>query len=144
MEVHSYQAGRDLSETKLRRYRYTGKERDEESGFYYYGSGSYASWLGRWVSTDPAGLADGPNLYAYVCNDPIKLMDPNGRQSDEDILGRGFAEMGSSLAGLIEMLVGGQAQAKSANEIHHTPAEGGVGGMVGGLVQAATVPCCSN
>jgi hypothetical protein len=34
----SYQAGRSAAEVSLKRYRYTGKERDEESGFYYHGA----------------------------------------------------------------------------------------------------------
>ena len=45
-----------------KRYRYTGKERDEESGLYYHGARYYAPWLGRWVSCDPAGLIDGSNI----------------------------------------------------------------------------------
>ena len=39
-----------------KRYRYTGKERDEENGLYYHGARYYAPWLGRWTSCDPAGL----------------------------------------------------------------------------------------
>ncbi len=63
-----------------RRYRYTGKERDEETGLYYHGARYYAAWLGRWTAADPAGLVDGPNLYEYVTGDPILLMDPDGMQ----------------------------------------------------------------
>ena len=36
-----------------KRYRFTGKERDEESGLYYHGARYYAPWLARWVSCDP-------------------------------------------------------------------------------------------
>ena len=43
----SYQAGRTLAEVSLKRYRYTGKERDEETGFYYHGARYYASWIGQ-------------------------------------------------------------------------------------------------
>ncbi|MDR2737188.1 MAG: RHS repeat-associated core domain-containing protein, partial [Gracilibacteraceae bacterium] len=39
------------------RYRYTGKERDEESGLYYHGARYYAPWLMRWVSCDPIGIS---------------------------------------------------------------------------------------
>lgn len=61
-----------------KRYRYTGKERDEESGLYYHGARYYATWLGRWGNCDPAGLIDGPDLYVYVKADPISGKDPSG------------------------------------------------------------------
>ena len=53
----SYQAGRSLSEVSQKRYRYTGKEKDEESGLYYYGARYYACWIGRWTASDPIGIA---------------------------------------------------------------------------------------
>jgi RHS repeat-associated protein len=77
----SYQAGRSVVEVKRKRYRYTGKERDEESGLYYYGARYYAPWLGRWTSCDPAGFVDGPNLFAYVLNNPVSVNDPYGTQA---------------------------------------------------------------
>jgi RHS repeat-associated protein len=49
----SYQAGRSAAEASLKRYRYSGKERDEESGLYYQGARYYLPWLGRWAATDP-------------------------------------------------------------------------------------------
>jgi RHS repeat-associated protein len=76
----SYQAVRSQIETP-KRYRYTGKERDEENGLYYHGARYYASWLGRWTSCDPAGMVDGSNLYMYARDNPSVLTDPNGRQS---------------------------------------------------------------
>ena len=77
----SYQAGRDVAETGQKRYRYTGKERDEETGLYYHGARYYAPWLGRWISADPAGISAGENLYAYVKGNPIKFHDPDGRDN---------------------------------------------------------------
>ncbi|MFL5748828.1 MAG: SpvB/TcaC N-terminal domain-containing protein [Niastella sp.] len=65
-------------EVPAKRYRYTGRERDEESGLNYHGARYYALWLCRWTTTDPAGLVDGPNLYRYCRNNPVKLDDPNG------------------------------------------------------------------
>ena len=76
----SYQAGRSAAETSLKRYRYTGMERDEESGFCYHGARYYAPWLGRWTRADPAGLADGPNRYRYSRNNPVCLYDPGGME----------------------------------------------------------------
>ena len=81
----TYQAVRSHTETP-KRYRYTGKERDEESGFYYYGARYYTAWLGRWVSSDPAGLADGQNLYRFVRNAPTRLIDQTGNDSDDPTL----------------------------------------------------------
>ncbi|OWY64946.1 hypothetical protein B7486_44570 [cyanobacterium TDX16] len=64
-----------------KRYRFTGKERDEESGLYYHGARYYAPWIGRWVSCDPAGMVDGTNVYAYVRNNPCSLVDLKGTDS---------------------------------------------------------------
>jgi len=76
----SYQAVTSQTETP-KRYRYTGKERDTETGLYYYGARYYAPWLGRWTACDPAGLVDGVNLYAYVRGNPVSYRDPAGFQA---------------------------------------------------------------
>ena len=75
----SFQAVRSQTETP-RRYRYIGKERDEESGLQYHGARYYAPWLGRWVSADPTGIDGGPNLYVYANNSPVLLLDRDGKQ----------------------------------------------------------------
>ncbi|KAF3229728.1 hypothetical protein TWF106_000116 [Orbilia oligospora] len=61
-----------------RRYRFAAYERDNETGLYHCGARYYAVWLGRWISPDPVGLEDGPNLYVYVGNDPVNYQDPEG------------------------------------------------------------------
>ncbi|MGA8164434.1 MAG: RHS repeat-associated core domain-containing protein, partial [Waddliaceae bacterium] len=35
--------------------------------------------LGRWLTADPLDFADGPNLYAYVRNNPLSFVDPDGQ-----------------------------------------------------------------
>jgi len=75
----SYQAGQSVTEVSLKRYRYAGKERDEETGLYYHGARYYASWLGRWTAPEPLGIKNGANLYPYVGNQPINRVDPDGR-----------------------------------------------------------------
>jgi RHS repeat-associated protein len=67
------------------RSRYTGKERDAESGNDYFGARYYGSSMGRWLSPDPSVLdfADPTNpqslnLYGYVLNNPLVNADPNG------------------------------------------------------------------
>ncbi len=49
----SYQAMNASINAVAKRYRYTGKERDEESGLYYHGARYYIPWLGRWTASDP-------------------------------------------------------------------------------------------
>jgi RHS repeat-associated protein len=78
----SYLAVRSQTETP-KRYRYTGKERDEESGLYYHGARYYLPWLGRWVCCDPLGLVDGVDVYAYVRGNPIKNLDIDGEETME-------------------------------------------------------------
>jgi RHS repeat-associated protein len=77
----SYQALRGQTETP-KRYRYTGKERDDETGLYYHGKRYYAPWLGRWVSCDPAALIDGLCLYEYCSGNPVVLHDPSGANGE--------------------------------------------------------------
>lgn len=76
----SYQAVANQTDLP-KRYRYTGKEHDAENDLYYHGARYYAPWLGRWTACDPQGFVDGPNLYAYVRNNPVRHIDPTGRQS---------------------------------------------------------------
>ena len=77
----SYQAGRSVTEVSLKRYRFAGKERDEETGLSFHGARYYATWLGRWTACDPAGYADGNNLYLYCHDNPVVLSDPRGTQA---------------------------------------------------------------
>ena len=72
-------AGKNQKEVKLKEYRYSGKERDDSTGLYYYGARYYAPWLGRWLKPDPVGTVDGLNVYAFVKNNPIKWIDPDGQ-----------------------------------------------------------------
>lgn len=76
----SYQAVRSQTETP-KRYRYTGKERDDETGLTYHGARYYAPWLGRWVSADPAGMAEGLNAYWYGRDNPARMIDSDGKQA---------------------------------------------------------------
>jgi RHS repeat-associated protein len=68
-------------EVSGKRYRYTGKERDEETGLYYHGARHYAAWLGRWTRSDPKGFVDGTNTYWYVKGNPGSLFDAQGTES---------------------------------------------------------------
>ena len=60
------------------RYGYTGRERDAETNLYFYRARWYDPQAGRFISEDPIGLDGGINLFAYVENNPINLVDPSG------------------------------------------------------------------
>jgi RHS repeat-associated protein len=66
--------------------RFTGKERDRESGLDYFGARYYANPTGRFTTVDPviawSAAARDPQLwnrYAYVRNNPLRYTDPDGR-----------------------------------------------------------------
>ncbi|MFH1859706.1 MAG: RHS repeat-associated core domain-containing protein [bacterium] len=54
---------------------FTGREQDEESGLYYYRARSYDSGVGRFLQTDPIGIAGGVNYYTYVGNNAVNYTD---------------------------------------------------------------------
>ncbi|WP_375419223.1 SpvB/TcaC N-terminal domain-containing protein [uncultured Hymenobacter sp.] len=67
------------------RYRFCGKERDQESGLYYYGMRYYAPWLCRFVSVDPlAAKYAYYTPYQYAGNKPIIAVDIDGLEADKD------------------------------------------------------------
>jgi RHS repeat-associated protein len=86
----AYQSGPKAAEVKLKRYRYTRMERDEESGLSYHGARYYAPWFGRWASCDPAGLGGGLNAYSYGALSPLSHTDTNGRAAAGVTLGSGL------------------------------------------------------
>jgi RHS repeat-associated protein len=71
-------AGPDQVAVSGKIFRYCGKECDNLTSLYYYGARYYASWMGRWISADPLGTADGLNLYCYVGDNPVSYADPDG------------------------------------------------------------------
>jgi RHS repeat-associated protein len=99
----SYQAVRAQNETP-KRYRYTGRERDEENDLSYHGSRYYAPWLGRWTACDPAGHADGANVYAFSHNSPAVFSDPSGTEGKDDV-DKANAQSGLSLLSGLAMAI---------------------------------------
>jgi RHS repeat-associated protein len=96
----TYQAGGPQTESP-KRYRYTGKERDDESGFMYHGARYYSPWLGRWTSCDVVAK---PNRYAYARDNPITYVDHDGREETEPGLLERFrrSDTGQFLGGVVE------------------------------------------
>ena len=76
----------DYCATVTQHYRFTGKERDAESGLDNFGFRYFGSSLGRFMSPDEPlydGDYDDPqklNLYAYARNNPLNSIDPDGHR----------------------------------------------------------------
>ena len=78
----AYQAKNKNIKSAAKRYRYTGMERDEETGFEYHSARYYLPWLGRWLSADPIGIGDGVNVYAYLIRNPLVKIDSKGTNGE--------------------------------------------------------------
>ncbi|MEW3676532.1 RHS repeat-associated core domain-containing protein, partial [Pseudomonas aeruginosa] len=58
--------------------RFPGQYYDAESGLHYNYFRDYDPETGRYVESDPIGLAGGLNTFSYVYGNPVNLIDPNG------------------------------------------------------------------
>jgi RHS repeat-associated protein len=119
-------------------YKFTGKERDLESGLDYFGARYYSNALGRWLTPDwsakpaavPYAVLGDPqslNLYSYVGNIPTTGIDPDGH------CGNSFCQIAAGVAiGTVNFIwnssPGGQAIKWNA-AIHsgHEASRGGCG-----------------
>lgn len=128
----SYQARNTTIKADAKRYRYTGMERDEESGLEYHSARYYLPWLGRWVSADPGGVGDGINLYCYSGNRPVGSRDPTGFW--EWPSGRTIAIVAAVVvvAVVVTVLTAGVGTAALGAAV-------GAAGLSGGAATAATV-----
>lgn len=62
-----------------KRYSFSGKERDEESGLNYHSARYFSNWLYRWMTCDPLRETGGQNLFEYCGGNPLIRIDPDGR-----------------------------------------------------------------
>ena len=112
--------------------RYTGRERDPDTGLYYYRARYYDPALGRFLSEDPLRFDSGdPNFYAYVGNNPLNGSDPTGnRVRAAAIVGGGIGLLFQAGSDLV------RGELSSSSEY----AGAFAGGVVGGLL-ASTRRC---
>ena len=59
-------------------FRYTARESDTETGFYYYRARYYDPSVGRFIAEDPISFRGGTNFYKYGFNSPTNVTDPSG------------------------------------------------------------------
>ncbi|MCG2826041.1 MAG: hypothetical protein L6265_05560 [Thermoplasmatales archaeon] len=87
VSTYKYDAfGNIISETgdatlnAINPYRFTSRVYDKESGLYYYRARYYDPNTGRFTQKDPlrSELREGKNLYVYVGNNPVVMVDPTG------------------------------------------------------------------
>lgn len=65
---------------------YQGKREDPATHLIDFGARDYDSITGRWITPDPAGFIDGPNLYQYIWNNPFSFQDRWGLSGHEDYM----------------------------------------------------------
>ncbi len=87
-DYYPYGGERVITDTDSNRYKFTGKERDAESGLDNFGARYNASSMGRFMTPDPLGgkLVDPQTLnrYSYVINNPLRYTDPTGLYTCKD------------------------------------------------------------
>ena len=90
--------------TTANSFQYTGRDYDPETGLRYYRARYYDPIVGRFISEDPIGFAGGgPNFYAYVLNNPVRLRDPSGQSAGVLAIPAGIAAC--VLSGVCEAVV---------------------------------------
>ncbi|MGH9788091.1 MAG: RHS repeat-associated core domain-containing protein [Candidatus Acidiferrales bacterium] len=80
---YPFGAERVVTDTLNNNYKFTGQERDPESGLDYFIARHYAFTLGRFLQPDSTSYSSAHNpqswnLYAYTLNNPLKFVDPTG------------------------------------------------------------------
>jgi len=127
------------------RSRYTGKERDSESGNDYFGARYYASSMGRWMSPDDSldgAIMELPqtwNKYSYEYNRPTYGTDPDGRCPPciGAVIG-GVVEGGFDLGKQLYSN-GGSFSKVSWGEVGANAAGGAVAGAIAGATGGASI-----
>jgi RHS repeat-associated protein len=104
-------------------------------GLYYMRNRWYDPEIGRFMSEDPAGMVDGPNLYLFANNDPVNGSDPYGLHSVGDITTEAEAE--ATVDSFFGDLINGKIHALFHHHKHRTPAVAKRKGPASGAIESA-------
>ncbi len=79
----SYRSGRTETEVSLKRYKYVGKEKDEETGLHYHVNRYYAPWIARWISVDPmSDKYPHQSPFMFCSGNPVVRIDMDGMEDE--------------------------------------------------------------
>lgn len=120
----------------ITRRQYTSQYKEDDN-LYYYNARYYNPKTGRFISAD---LAEGPNRYAYVGNNPIMANDPSGEFLNI-IVGAAIGATVDIGTQIVTNMIQGQSFSEAAKNINWVQVgiSAAVGGATSGLSTAATV-----
>jgi RHS repeat-associated protein len=96
-------------------YKFNAKEFDEETGLGYFGARYYDSKISQWYSVDPlAEKYPSVSPYIYTLNNPINLIDPDGREPVQSFAGTS-SDFRNLLINISSRKVGNYTGAQASN-----------------------------
>jgi RHS repeat-associated protein len=107
---------------------FSSKRQDIETGFVYFGRRYYEPSTATWLTQDPLDTSAGPNLYAYVKNNPLTSIDIFGlldQSNDRGLFGSLWDGICDFVSGLVGWITGGSDASQPSESSVDSPARHG-------------------